>query len=114
MANSMTKRQQFSRPRRVWRWIGVVKELGPESVWISTVPVDHDGWNEYMEFSRDKVPHPELGAVYNIYMHTKGRKTRLIIRPKDLGAWTAEELERVRQTTQVQAAEVKDLVDDSL
>ena len=114
MAKGMSKRRYSKRPRRVWRWIGIIKELGPESVWISTLPIDHDGWSEYMEFSRDRVPDPELGAVYTIYMHTKGNKTRLIIRPKQLGSWTTEELETIRSRAQTHAAELKDLVDDSV
>lgn len=110
----MTKRRQSSRPRRIWRWEGVIKDMSPEAVGMETVPVDHEGYPLWMEFDRARVPHPQLGAVYTLYMHAKGKKTRLTIKPKDLGSWTEEELEQIKTQAHEYAVQLKDLADEPL
>jgi hypothetical protein len=91
--------RMHARPRRVRRWQGRVEEVFPppfKSFWCSLVPVDHSGPELVAEMALSSLPAAEPGMVFTVYVHRRGRKVRTVVRERDLGVWTQEEIDGAR------------------
>jgi len=106
----LMRRPRRRRPRRIWRWEGVVDEMDARSLWTFLVPVDHEGPEVVAEFERAHLPDAQPGTLFNLYIHRRGRKTRTVLRERRLPPWTAEELAEVRERAGLLARRLQDLV----
>mgnify|MGYP003422731325 FL=1 len=83
-------------PRRTFRWEGLVEEVDEDSFWARLIPTDHKGPEIGAEFNLSRLPEAEPGVLFNLYMHRRGKKRRYVLRKRDLGVWTAEELASIK------------------
>lgn len=97
-----------AKPSRVRRWEGTVKDFGGaedgDSLWCEFRPLDHHGPELFGEIPRRSLPNAERGTVFNVYRWRKGRKSRYVVRERDLGHWTAAELEAAQTSARALAA----------
>lgn len=71
-------------------------EVDGDSLWAQLVPVDHDGPHLQAQFDLPRLPQAVPGLLFNLYVHRRGRKVRVVLRPRPLGSWTVEELDAAR------------------
>jgi hypothetical protein len=81
--------------RRTHRWEGVVDEIEGDSLWAHIVPVDHKGPDLAIELAPARLPKAQLGTVFTIYIHVRGKKRRTVIRERRLRRWTQEEIDGI-------------------
>lgn len=99
------------RPRRTWRWEGVVEEVDGQAFGALLVPVDHVGPDVWAEFDLWRLPGAIPGRVFTMYAHRRGLKRRVVIRERRLPPWTAEEIDDIRERARARAALLDRLAD---
>lgn len=105
------------RPQRTFRWVGYVlpwdencwtqgdgvcvsdgpcmhtREPGLKTFWARLVPSDHKGPEIEAEFDESSLLRDlKAGEYLTLHVYRKGRKARILLRRKKVGAWTEEEL----------------------
>lgn len=98
------------RPRHVYRWEGVVKEVDGDQFAALLTPVDHDGPQLIADFDLTQLPWARPGVVFRFYTRRRGRNVRSFLRERVLPPWTEEELEQAREWGRQMAAEIQELV----
>ncbi len=88
----MSRASRRRHPRRVHRWEGLVDNIAEGQLWCRLIPVDHDGPELWAAFEVERLSDVQAGDLFNLYVWRRGRKVRTVLRRRDLGAWTAEEL----------------------
>lgn len=95
------------RPSRVMRWEGLVEDVDGDQFCARLLPVHREGVELWADFPLDRLPSAKPGVLFNLYVHRRGRKFRTVLRQRDLGAWTAEELEAIRAEAQRLCAKIR-------
>lgn len=87
-------RRPTNRPKRlrVHRWEGVVDEVVGDRFSACLLAVDHKGPEVWAEFEMEHLPDAAPGVVFNLYVYRRGRKSRTVLRRRNLGVWTEADL----------------------
>lgn len=79
----------------MWLWEGWVHEIGDKVYYTSLVCLNDKLPDLEAEFWKHVCPGLEVGDIFTVYIHKRGKKVRTVVRRRDLGVWTQEEIDDI-------------------